>query len=210
MSALSDYRERGGLAGFAKEVLREQLQRAAEAPDHILAGVADALAEGDSVKAVECLLRALADLPDGHHPLGVVKLVFLTLPSIQAATKEAEDMLITGTELPDSLPSRLVAWAGMGAFVRERNSKAAKKPRKGKPGRTKLIEAMVSPKQNGQSLKEFLQSAEAGSIENLSVNLDIFTFDDSDHDPIEYEANYPSLMKCWEEAGKRQKSKIRN
>jgi len=209
MSAFDDYKEKGGLEGIALSLLSKQLREAVEDPAHLLADVAEALSYGNPTRAAEHLMQTLSELPEGH-PLGTVKMIFYTLPAVQAGYREAVEFASRGV-FPDDFPPMLAAWGAVDAYVRERNTLAAKQPRGKNSGRTAMIEAMAVAKLNEQTFKEFERSAKAGSIDGLNfIAPNTYQFDCHGNGDTEYEARDAALAKCWEEAGKAQKSKIRS
>ncbi len=149
MSAIDDYNQNGGMAGFAQRLLQEQLIQARTNKGHIFRGVVMAMQRGNHKSACEKLITVLRNLPE-DYPLSVVKLCFVTLPAIRAAISEAADR-IDDEVFQESLPKKIATWGTMEAQARadepmvqsgkkystEQSEKARKKrPRKNNEGLT--------------------------------------------------------------------------
>lgn len=200
MSAIDDYLKKGGLEGIAVSLLSQQLREAIEDPAHLLAGVADALSQENFECAAKRLILTLSELPEGHL-LAPVKTIFYTLPAVQAGYAEAVEFAARGV-FPDDFPPMLAAWGAMkvtiDAYVQERNTHAARQPRRKKPGREAMIEAMTKAKREGMHLRTFLEAVKAGSIDGLSFQSPkTYAFDFHGDGDCEYEAGFTSLKKCW-------------
>ena len=184
MSATSEYLKMGGWFGKARALLQRQLEDAAHDPEHWLAGVAKELANGDSARANELFVKAAGALPDDGD-MGVLKMAFHTIPLTQAAIHASADMAMHG-EFPEGWPTELIAMgsvqAGVLAGVRERNKKAAQAPRGGSTPRALMVEKMRDARRAEQSQKEFLLSAEQGSVEGLTVESEgVYLLRDSEY-----------------------------
>lgn len=116
MSTVDDYIKNGGMAGYARRLLEEQLTQATKDKGHIFHVVVEAMQRGEHKRASELLYDILRALPDGDQ-LGVVALCFVTLPAIQVAINEAANR-IDDSAFRGTLPIEILLWGALEAQAR--------------------------------------------------------------------------------------------
>ncbi len=179
MGLFEDYKERGGLPGIALAILKEELTEAHSDEEHVLRSVVDSLCQDREAEAANRMVDILQAIPEGHR-LSLPKMVFYTLPAVQATLNELADEILAGKDPCPEMPEAIRRWADMEAGSRADRSALARKA--AKPGKLRspkeggvrdqketVIAAMRRARQEGHTLEDFLESVRSGADTDLSV-----------------------------------------
>lgn len=223
MGALEDYKQRGSLPGVARTTLVKELAAATADELHFLRPVIDAYQDDQKDEAAKRLMEILRVLPDGHR-LGIVKMVFYTLPTVHAVVNEMAGEILAGKEPSAEVSERIHQWAYMEAGSRADRSAFARKaanpgvsrdPKEGslRNFRRVIVNGMKLARRESRTLKEFLKALPAHDLNQpAEMGLSLAERDTNDctrytfhHDefPEPYtEVTYSAVEKLWAEAGK--------